>query len=103
MRLHADRKRDLHMIESLGLPVADGAVGEERGVATPAGIEERLLAANIEIALLLPGEACVRQILGRRAASDGHIELLAVVSVHRARDKNFRSLRPGAAGTVRGS
>ena len=61
------------MIESLDLSVADGAVGEERGVATPAGVEQRLFAANIEIALLLPSEARVREILGRRARSDGNV------------------------------
>ena len=38
--LHADRERHLQMVEALDLAVADGPVGEERGVAAPAGIEQ---------------------------------------------------------------
>ena len=36
------------MVEALRLPVADGAVGEQRGVASPAGLQERIFAADIE-------------------------------------------------------
>jgi hypothetical protein len=38
--LHADRQRHLQVVEALGLAVADGAVGEERGIAAPAGVEQ---------------------------------------------------------------
>ena len=57
--LHADGKRDLHVVKALGLPVDDGSVGEERGVAPPARIEQRGVAADIEKGFLLSGEARV--------------------------------------------
>ena len=65
--LHPDRERDFHVIEALDLPVADGAVGEERGVAAPASVEQHRFAANVEVALLLAGEARLGQILCRCA------------------------------------
>ena len=71
--LDADRQRDLHMVEALGPPIADGAIGKERGVAAAAGIQKRCLAADIEIALLLSGKACVGQVFGRGAGANSHI------------------------------
>ena len=62
--LHADRQRDLQVVEALGLPVADGAVGEERGETAAAGVEQGRVAPDIEEGLLLAGEACLRQVLG---------------------------------------
>ena len=62
--LDADRERDLHVVEALGLPIADRAVGEERGVAAPAGVEQRALAPDVEEGLLLAGEARIGQVLG---------------------------------------
>ena len=63
------RERDLHVVEALGLAVADGAVGEQRGVAAPAGVEQGLFAADVEEGLLLAGEARVRQVFGGGAAA----------------------------------
>ena len=74
--LNADRERDLEMIEALGLPVADGTVGEQRGVAAPAGIEQRGLAADIQERFLLPGEARVRQVFRGRAGAHGDVEII---------------------------
>lgn len=42
------------------VPVTDGAVGEQRGVAPPARIEQRGVAADIQKGFLLPCEASVR-------------------------------------------
>ena len=76
-------KRNLHVIEAFGPPIADGTIGKERGVAAAAGVQQRGLAANIEIALLLSGKACVGQILGRRAGAnrDIYIYILFVRSI----------------------
>ena len=40
--LNADGKSHLEMVEPLRLAIADRAIGEERGVAAPAGIEQRI-------------------------------------------------------------
>ena len=63
------------MVEALGLPVADGPIGEQRGVASPARLQERVLTADVEEGLLLAGEACVRQVLGRRTRAHGDIRV----------------------------
>ena len=61
----------LQVVEALGLAVADRAIGEERGEAAPAGVEQRRLAADVEEGLLLAGEARVGQVLGRGAGTHG--------------------------------
>ena len=76
--LDADRQRDLHMVEALNPAIADGAIGKERGVAAAAGIQKRCLAANIQIALLLSGKACVGQVFGRGAGANSHIQSFSV-------------------------
>ena len=58
--LHADRERDLQVVEALDLAVADGPVGEQGGVAAAAGVQELPLARDVQEGLLLPGEARVR-------------------------------------------
>ena len=72
--LDADRERDLQVVEALDLAVADGPVGEQRGVAAAAGVQQFPLARDVQEGLLLPGEARVRQVLGRRAAAHRHGE-----------------------------
>ncbi len=67
--LDADRQRDFLVIEALGLPIGDGAVGEQRSVAALAGVEQRGRAANIQERFLLAGKARVGQILGGGARS----------------------------------
>jgi hypothetical protein len=61
--LHADRERHLHVVEPFRFAIRDGAVGEEGGEAPAAGIEQRVLADDVEERLLLAGEARRRQIL----------------------------------------
>lgn len=53
-------------------PVHDGPVGEERGEALPAGLDQVRLAAHVQKALVLAREARAGQILGGRRAADGH-------------------------------
>jgi hypothetical protein len=45
------------MIESFCLSVRDRAVGEQRGITTPAGIQQLTFAAHIQKRFLLAGEA----------------------------------------------
>ena len=72
---HAHGKADLEMVESVVDAIDDRAVGEERGEALAAGLDNVIVAADVEIALVLAGEARRRQILrGRRTAHrDGDI------------------------------
>ena len=72
---HADRERDLEMVEAVVDAIDDRAVGEDRGEAAPAGLEQIVFAAHVEKALVLPGEARRRQILrgGRAAHRDGDV------------------------------
>ena len=72
--LHADAERDLKMIEALVDAIGDGAVGEERGEAAPACLEQRVAALHVEIGLLLAGEARVGQVFGGGAAAHGDIK-----------------------------
>ncbi len=66
-------------VEALVLPGGDGAVGEEGGETALAGVQEVLHAADVEVGLLLTGEACVGQILGRGRGTHGHVHVLAVL------------------------
>ena len=57
------------MIEAHVRAVADGARGEEAGEAAADRVEQRRRAADVQVAVLLPGEARARQIFrGRRGA-----------------------------------
>ena len=62
--MHADRERDLEVVEALVDAVGDGAVGEQRGEAAPDRVEQHGLAADVQEGLVLAGEAGGRQILG---------------------------------------
>ncbi|SPU45759.1 Uncharacterised protein [Brevundimonas diminuta] len=63
------------MVEALGLSIADGAIREERGVAPSARLQQRGLAADVEEALLLAGEAGVGKVLGGGAGADRDIRI----------------------------
>ena len=71
--LHADRQRDLQMIEALGLAVADRAVGEQRGEAAPAGVEQRRFAAHVRKVSCWPAKLASGRVLGRRARAHGDV------------------------------
>ena len=74
--LHADRERHLHVVEALGDAVADGAVGEQRGVAAPAGVKQRLVATDVQVGLLLAGKAGIGQVFRRGARTDGDVDIV---------------------------
>ena len=61
---HPDRQRHLEVVEAVVDALDDGAVGKDRGEAAAAGLEQVGLAAHIQKALVLAGEAGGRQILG---------------------------------------
>src|SRR5262249_39398602 len=50
--------------------VGDGRVGEERRPAPPHGREQRLLAPDVEVGVLLPGERGGGEVLGRGAGAN---------------------------------
>ena len=86
---HPDRERDLEVVEAVVDAIDDGAVGEDRGKAAPAGLEHVGLAAHIQKALVLAGEARGRQVLGGRRAA------------HRDRDAGAAFLLERAIGSRR--
>src|SRR5581483_10828662 len=57
----------------------DGPVGEQAREAPAAGIEEALVTADVEIGLLLAGEARRRKVLGGRRASHREAHVLPVL------------------------
>ena len=69
-RHHAlDHDGELHylLVDPLALAIGDGAVRPERGPAAPHSVQQRLRADDVEEGILLAGERCFWQILGRRA------------------------------------
>ncbi len=74
-----DRQRDLEVVEALIDPVVDGAVREQAGEAAAAGVEEALVAVDVEIGLLLAGEARGGQVLGGGRASHREARVLPVL------------------------
>ena len=72
--LHADRQGDLEVVEALVDAIGDRPVGEQRGEAALAGVEQDLAALDVQIRFLLAGEAGVGQVLGRGAAAHGDVD-----------------------------
>jgi hypothetical protein len=75
--LHAHREGDLQVVEPPLLPVDDRAVGEQRGEAPLDRVEQHRFAADVEVGLLLAGEARLREVLRGGAAADGDIAVRA--------------------------
>jgi hypothetical protein len=67
------------VIEPLVDAVVDGAVREEAGEATAAGVQESPLAAHVEVGLVLAGEAHARQIFCGSGTAHGDGQLRAVL------------------------
>ncbi len=82
--LHADRQVDPEVVEALVAAVADRAVGEQRGLTAPHGIDQHLLAAHVEVGVVLAGEAGGRQVLGGGRAAHRDAEILAELRLERA-------------------
>ena len=72
---HADRERDLEMVESIVDAIGDRAIGENGCKAAAAGFEQIVGAADIQKTLVLAGKARRRKIFrgGRTADGNGHI------------------------------
>ncbi len=73
--LDTHRQRHLQVVEAARLAVADRPVGEKRGEATAAGVEQGVGTADVQERLLLAGEAGIRQVLGRGAGAYGDVGL----------------------------
>ena len=97
---HADRQSDLEMVEAVVDAVDDGAVGEDRGEAAPARLEQIVFAAHIEKALMLSGKTRGRQVFGGRRAAHRDRDIGAAFGFERsirrsdllAQARYFRSL-----------
>jgi hypothetical protein len=88
------------MIETLSLPIDDGAVGEQRSVATLAGVDHGRSAADVEEHVVLACETRVRQILRCGAGADRNIHSLAARLAEPCAGRDDRGLylfRPLAA------
>ena len=81
---HADRQRDLEVVEALVDSVVDRAIGEKTCETTAARVEQALVTLDVEVRILLAGEARRGQILGGRRAPHGEADLLAVLLLKRA-------------------
>ena len=94
----ADRKADLQVIEAVLVAIDDGTVGEHRGEALPAGLEQIVQATHIEEALMLPGEACGGQILRRGRTAHGHGHSCTVLALQATVVFGKQRLHPVGAG-----
>ncbi len=77
--LHCDGQVDREVVEVFVFAVADGPVGEQGGEAAAAGVQQVLHAPDVQVGLLLAGEAGVGQVLGRGRRAHGHVAALAVL------------------------
>jgi hypothetical protein len=68
------------MVEAVIDAVDDGSVGEQRGKAPPTGLYHIIGAADVQIAFVLTGEACRRQILGSGGTADGDRDVRPIVA-----------------------
>ena len=101
--MRCTRQRNRQVIEALIDAVRDGAIGEQGGKAALAGIEQRGMALDVEVGLLLPGKAGIWQILGRSTAADGNIHGVRVaVSASDHRPRGWRLRVPWAKGGQHG-
>ncbi len=74
--LYADRQRHVEVVETVLLPVGDGPVGKQGGIAAAAGLQQLIASPDIEVGLLLAGETRLRQVFGGGAAAHGHRRLV---------------------------
>ena len=80
--LDADREGDLQVVEALFDAISDGSVGEERGHAALDGVEQGVVAADVEIGVLLAGKARPGQVFGRGGRTHGDIAVGSVTLGH---------------------
>ena len=75
--LHDDGHVDLPVVEAVPQAVGHGPLGEQRGPAPADVLEDRGRPHDVQVRVLLAGEGGRRQVLCRRARSDGVGGLLA--------------------------
>ena len=77
----ADRQAEAEVIEAAIVPVVNRAVGEQARETAAARLEQRRIALDVQIRLVLAGEAGGRQVFGRRGAAhrDGHVSAVLLV------------------------
>ena len=63
---------DLGRVDALTGPVRHGPRGPQRGPAAAYGVQHRVGAADVEVGVLLAGEAGPLEVLGRRRGAYGH-------------------------------
>jgi len=82
--LHADRQVNLKLVEPLIGSIVDRAICVETREAALARIQELLFPLNVQIGLLLAGEARHGQILGGRRAAHRDTQCLAILPMELA-------------------
>ena len=92
--LHDHGHVDRTVVEAVPQAVGHGPIGEQRGPAAADVLEDRGRAHDVQVSVVLAGEGGRRQILCRRAGSDGVGSLLAELS-ERAGDRRREIIRDG--------
>ena len=75
--LHDHGHADLPVVEAVAQAVGHGALGEQRGPAPTDVLEDRRRTHDVQVRVVLAREGCRRQVLRRRAGSDGVGSVLA--------------------------
>ncbi len=75
--LNTDREGDLEVVEAHPLPVVDGSVGVEGGIAAMHRLQQLGGPPHVQVGLLLASEARLRQVLGGGAAAYGDLGVRA--------------------------
>ena len=92
--LHDHGHVDLPVVEAVPQAVGHGPLGEQRGPAPADVLEDRRRPHDVQVRVLLAGEGGRRQVLRRRAGSDGVGGLLAEPG-ERAGDRRRQIVRDG--------
>ena len=70
--LHPDREGHLQVVEAVQDPIGDGPIGEQGGVATPAGGQQVRLTGDVQKSFLLAGKAGLRQVFSGGTGAHRH-------------------------------
>ncbi len=92
--LHDHRHVDLPVAEAVPQPVRHGPLGEQRRPATADVLEDRSRPHDVQVGVLLTREGCRRQVLRRRAGSDG-VGSMCAKPGDRADDRRHQAVRDG--------
>lgn len=76
--LDTDGQGDCEVVEAHTLPIINGAIGEERRETASARIKKLAGSTDVQIRLLLAGEARLGKVFGRGATTHGHLGILAI-------------------------